>query len=234
MKVSDVMTHRAISVTSEVTVSQAAHLMLHTHISGLPVVGSKGELIGIVTEGDFLRRAELGTAKRHSRWLGLFIAPGKLAEEFQRSHGRKVSEIMTSKVHSVSESTPLSDAVELMEKHRIKRLPVVRDGQLVGMLTRANLLQALVGQAKTGKSEAAADWAIRDQILAELRKERWAPLYGITATVRAGVVDLNGTILDERERGALIVAVENVPGVKLVRDHVALIEPTSGMLVYQP
>jgi CBS domain-containing protein len=214
MKVADVMTHRVISVTAEVTVSQAARLMLEARISGLPVVDELGQLVGIISEGDLVRRAELGTATRRRGWLDLFVSPGKLAEEFQRSHGRKVSEIMKSEVHTVSEETPLIDAVELMESRRVKRLPVVRDGKPVGMLTRSNLMQAFLAQSTTGKTAYAADWAIRDQILAELREQRWAPLYGIDVIVRGGIAHLHGTILDDRQRGALIVAVENVPGVQ--------------------
>jgi CBS domain-containing protein len=234
MKVADVMTHRVISVTVEVTVSQAARLMLEARISGLPVVDELGQLVGIISEGDLVRRAELGTATRRRGWLDLFVSPGKLAEEFQRSHGRKVSEIMKSEVHTVSEETPLIDAVELMESRRVKRLPVVRDGKPVGMLTRSNLMQAFLAQSTTGKTAYAADWAIRDQILAELREQRWAPLYGIDVIVRGGIAHLHGTILDDRQRGALIVAVENVPGVKKVHDHLAFIDPGSGMFVYQP
>lgn len=234
MKVADVMTHRVISVTPDATVSQAARLMLEARISGLPVVDPHGQLVGIVTEGDLVRRVELGTAKRRRRWLDLFVSPGKLAEEFQQSHGRKVSEIMKSEVQTVLEDTPLSDAVELMESHHVKRLPVVRDGRPVGMLTRSNLMQGLLAQTKTGKASYAADWAIREQIIAELRKQRWAPMYGVDVTVRGGIAHLHGTILDERERGALIVAVENIPGVREVHDHLALIDPASGMFIYQP
>jgi CBS domain-containing protein len=234
MKVADVMTNRVISVTPNVTVAEAARLMLQAGISGLPVVDELGSIVGIVTEGDFLRRAEAGTAKRHSRWLEFFMSPGKLAQEYARSHGRKVSEIMTPDPLCVTEETPLSDAVELMEKHRVKRLPVIRGKKAVGMLSRANLLRVLAGSDRAAKSPASADWAIRDQILAEFRRQPWAPVFGLDVKVRNGSVDLYGTILDERERKALIVAVENVPGVKEVRDHVALIEPTSGMLVYQP
>lgn len=234
MKVADVMTHRVISVTPDATVNQAAGLMLEARISGLPVVDGSGQLVGIVTEGDLVRRAELGTARRRPRWLELFVSPGKLAEEFQQSHGRKVWEIMKSKVFTVTEDAPLADAVETMERHRVKRLPVVRDGRPVGMLTRSNLLQGLLAQSKTGKAPYSADWSIRERILAELRKERWAPLYGIDVTVRGGIAHLHGTILDERARGALVVAVENVPGVSEVHDHLALMEPISGMFVYQP
>jgi CBS domain-containing protein len=234
MKVSDVMTHRVISVTPEVSIVEAARLMLAAKISGLAVVDYSGNLVGIVTEGDFLRRAETGTTRRRPRWLEFVTSPGKLAEEYTRSHGRKVSEIMTAEPQSVTEQTSLGEAVELMERHRIKRLPVLRDGRPVGMVSRANLLRGLVGSGHAEKPTFAADWAIRDQILAELKKQPWAPIYAIDVKVRNGSVDLYGTILDERERKALVVVAENTPGVKQVRDHIALIEPRLGMLVYQP
>jgi CBS domain-containing protein len=234
MKVADVMTYRVISVTPEVATVEAARLMLQAKISGLPVVDYSGNLVGIVTEGDFLRRAETGTTKRRARWLEFITSPGKLAEEYSHAHGRKVSEIMTPDPYTVTEETSLSEAVEIMERHRVKRLPVLRAGKPVGMISRANLMHGLVDAAPPTKSSAAADWAIRDQILAELRKQPWSPIYAIDVKVRNGSVDVYGTIFDERERNALIVAMENVPGVKLVRDHIALIEPTSGTLIYQP
>jgi CBS domain-containing protein len=234
MKVADVMTYRVISVTPEVSVLEAARLMLQAKISGLPVVTYSGDLVGIVTEGDFLRRGETGTAKRRPRWLEFFTSPGKLAEEYTRSHGNKVSEIMTPNPQTVTEDTSLKDAVELMERHHVKRLPVLRDGKPIGMVSRANLLRGLIGLAHSAKPAEAADWAIRDQFMAELKRQPWAPVYAIDVSVRAGIVDLRGTILDERERKALIVAAENIPGVKEVRDHVALIEPRSGMLIYKP
>jgi CBS domain-containing protein len=233
LKVAEVMTHRVIAVTPDVSIVEAANLMLQAKVSGLPVVDDSGKLAGIVTEGDFLRRAELGTAKRRPRWLEFVTSSGKLAEEFVRAHGRKVSKIMTPDPHTVTEDTPLADAVDLMERQRIKRLPVLRDGKPVGMVTRANLLRGLIASAQPEDLQQ-TDRTIRNQILGELKKQPWAPVYAIDVRVRKGVVDLHGTILDERERNALIVVAENTPGVKEVRDHIALIEPRSGMLVYQP
>ena len=134
MKAKDVMTSPVISVGPDDAVSQAARIMLQRHISGLPVIDQKGGLVGIVTEGDFLRRAETGTQRRRPRWLEYLIGPGRLADEYTRAHGRKVSEIMTADPLTVSEDTPLDEIVRLMEKRQIKRLPVVRDQQVVGIL----------------------------------------------------------------------------------------------------
>lgn len=234
MKVSTIMTRNVISVTADTTIFQASKLMMEAKISCLPVVDFEGNLIGIVTETDFIRRAELGTERRRSRWLELITSPGKMAEEFTRSHGRRIGEIMTAPVHAVTEDALLVDAVNLMERHNIKRLPVVRDGKPIGMLTPTNLLTGIVCQAHSGRPEGAADWAIREQVLRELKKQPWASVYAIDVTVREGVVHLSGTILDERERKALIVAAENVPGVVGVHDHVVFIEPRTGIVIYNP
>ena len=225
----DVMTPRVISIEADAPVMQAVRLMLQNRISGLPVVGPKGELAGIVTEGDFLRRGEIGTRRRRSRWLEFMIGPGRLADEYVQACGRKVDQVMTHDPVTITEDTPLDQAVDLMERHRIKRLPVVRDGRLVGIVTRANLMHALVSLATQPKAPPGDDAAIRSQILAECERESWAPMSNVV--VRNGVVELWGVITDERERQARIVAAENVPGVKAVHDRLVWIEPMSGFVI---
>jgi CBS domain-containing protein len=229
MKAHDVMTWGAITVEPEGSVARAVRLMLQNNISGLPVVDDKNRLVGIVTEGDFLRRGELGTQRQRPRWLEFVVGPGRLAAEYVQSSGQKVREIMTPEPKTITPETPLDEVVRLMERHRIKRLPVVQDGKLVGIVSRANLLHALASVAREVKAAAGDDAAIRDRIMAECAKQRWAP--HVNVVVRAGVVELWGVITDERERQAFIVVAENVPGVKAVRDHLAWIEPTSGMVV---
>ena len=229
MKAHDVMTWGTITVEPDASVARAVRLMLQNKISGLPVIDSDGHLLGMVTEGDFLRRGELGTERRRPRWLEFLVGPGRLAAEYVQSSGRKVSEIMTSEVQTITPETPLDEVVRLMERHRIKRLPVVQDGKLVGIVSRANLLHALASVAREVKSTAPDDATIREQIMAECAKQPWAP--HVNVVVRDGVAELWGVITDERERQAFIVAAENVPGVKAVRDHLAWIEPTSGMIV---
>lgn len=150
--------------------------MLQNRISGLPVVGPKGELIGMVTEGgDFLRRGEIGTQRHRSRWLEFLIGPGRLADEYVHTRGQKVEEVMTREPVTVTEDTPLDEVVRLMERHRIRRLPVVREGALVGIVTRANIMHGLVSLAAETKAPAGDDAAIRAQILAESGKQPWAP-----------------------------------------------------------
>jgi CBS domain-containing protein len=231
MKAKDVMTRDLVSVTPDATVLQAARLMLQHHISGLPVVDASGKLVGILSEGDFLRRRETATARRRSRWLEFLMGPGKIASEYTHSHGSKVGEVMTSEVRSVGEDTDLEQIVELMEKHRIKRVPVLRDGKLAGIVTRSNLLHAMVSMARTAPPAAQTDDAIREQLLAELKKQEWAPIAMTNVVVRNGIVELWGAIVDERQRAALKVAAENIAGVKAVKDHLVWIEPTSGMIL---
>lgn len=234
MKAAHIMSRTVLSVQPETTILQAANLMLLHEISGLPVVDSDGHIVGIVTEGDFLRRAETGTRRKRSRWVEFFMGPGRLAEDYVRSTSRRVEDVMTHPVHTIDEDTPLSDVVELMECHRIKRLPVLRDRKVVGIVSRANLLRALASLAREIKSAPADDEAIRERLLTELNQESWAPIGMIDIIVRNGTVELWGTILDERKRRALVLAAENVHGVKAVRDHLVSVEPVSGMTFGPP
>jgi CBS domain-containing protein len=234
MKVKDVMTSPVISVEPDASIWQAVRTMLQRHISGLPVIDKDGRLVGIVSEGDFLRRAETGTQRRRPHWLEFLIGPGRLADEYTRTHGRKVSDIMTGDPLTVTEETPLEEVVRTMEKRRIKRLPVVRGNEVVGIVTRANLVHALVGVARELTPTTASDAAIRARLLSELAKEPWAPVALIDVVARNGVVELFGTITEERQRQALIAAAENIPGVKAVHDHLGWVDVMSGMMLYQP
>jgi len=224
----DVMTRNVFTVTANAPAMQAARLMLEHRISGLPVVAANGALVGIVTEGDFLRRGELGTQRRRPRWLEFLIGPGRLAAEYVRACGRKVEDIMTADPCTIGYWTPLDEVVQLMEQRRIKRVPVVTDGRLVGIVSRANLLQALASLARDQKATPTNDAVIREQVFAELGKRSWAPLGMINVIVCDGIVEIWGSIMDDRERRAIVVAAENVAGVKVVRDHLVLIEPMSG------
>ena len=231
MKAKDVMTSPVVSIELDASIWQAVRIMLQRHISGLPVIDQKGALVGIVTEGDFLRRAETGTQRRRPRWLEYLIGPGRLADEYTRSHGRKVSEIMTADPLTITEDTPLDEIVRLMEKRQIKRLPVVREQHVVGIVSRANLVHALASVARDIRPTLPSDQAIRDRILAELASQSWAPIALVDVHVRDGVVELWGMITDERERKAIVVAAENAPGVKAVNDHLAWVDAISAMVL---
>ena len=229
MKAHDVMTWGAITVGPDESVTCAVQLMLQNKISGLPVVDDEGEFVGIVTEGDFLRRGELGTQRQRPRWLEFLLGPGRLAAEYVQASGQKVAQVMTREAKTITPETPIEEVVRLMERHRVKRLPVVQGGKLVGIVSRADLLHALGSVARDLKPAAGDDAAIREQIIAECAKQRWAP--HINVVVRDGVVGLWGVITDDRARDAFMVAAENVPGVKGVHDHLAWIEPMSGMVL---
>jgi CBS-domain-containing membrane protein len=228
MKAGNVMTRRVMSVGPDDSVVRAVRMMLQNHISGLPVVEPTGELVGIVTEGDFLRRTEIDTQHHGPRWIEFLLGPGRLATDYVRASGRKVSEVMTRDLKTISADTPLEEVVSLMERHHVKRLPVVENGKLIGIVSRANLLHALASIATDVPERPHDDQTIRERLLTELEGQPWAPR--INVVVKDGIVELWGTITDERERAAFVVAAENVPGVKAVRDHLAWVEPMSGLV----
>ena len=227
MQVRDVMTRKVISIAAGQTVLEAVRTMLQNRISGLPVVDAGGNLVGIVTEGDFLRRGEIGTERRRPKWLEFLLGPGRLASEYVHATGRKVEDVMTGDPATVAEDDSLETVVELMERKRIKRLPVMRNGKMVGIVSRANLMHALVSLARDSHAPAGGDSAIRDRILAAFAEQPWAPQ--VNVVVKNGVAELWGTITDERERQACVVAAENAAGVKKVHDHLVWVEPMSGM-----
>jgi CBS domain-containing protein len=234
MKAMDVMTRDVVSIEPDASVLQAVRLMLQHKISGLPVVDAAGNLQGILTEGDFLRRAETGTERKRSRFVEFLLGPGRLAEDYTRTSGRRVNEVMTPDVYTVTEDAPLEQVVHLMERHRIKRLPVVRGGKVVGIITRANLVRAVASLALAEHPVAASDETIRAQLIAELKKRPWAPVGLMDVVVKDGVVKLSGALTDERQRQAIRIAAENIPGVKKVEDHLIWIEPNSGVIVEAP
>ena len=179
----------------------------------------KGKLVGILTEGDLLRRPEIGTERGRSRWLDALFGPGDAANAYVRSHSRKVQDVMTRDPVAVEEIAPLDEVVHLLERRNIKRLPVVRAGKVVGITSRANLIRALAGLHRVGRALERTDSAIRNRIFAQISKQDWAYSAFVDVTVRKGVVDLWGTITDLEQREALRVLAENTPGVKKIEDH---------------
>lgn len=229
MKASDLMTTQVATIRPDASIAEAIRIMLQKRISGLPVVNAAGTLVGIVTEGDFLRRSELATQRHRPRWLEFLTGPHRLADEYVHAHARKVEDVMTAEVATVTQDTGVDVIVQLMEKHRIKRLPVLRDGKVVGIVSRANLLHALAPLA-TKSSPAldhslANDTLIRNRILAEIDKQKWAPRALVEIAVTDSVVHLRGIVLDEKDRQALRVLAENVPGVESVEDHLEFVPP---------
>jgi CBS domain-containing protein len=228
MRAHQIMTRQVVTVGPDTTIVEAAATMLQNHISGLPVVDASGKLVGIVSEGDFIRRAEIGTQRKNGRWLKFLLGSGSAAGDFVRERGRKVGEVMTKEPFTVTEDTSLEDIVDLMEKNNVKRLPVTRGDRIVGIVSRSNLLQAVADLAREVPDPTADDDHIRDRIIATIEKADWMP-FGLNVIVHNGVVHLNGVITEERSRKAAIVAAETVAGVREVHDHLCWVEPMSGM-----
>lgn len=233
MRAHQIMTKDVITVTPHTAIEEAAKIMLETHISGLPVMDDAGRLVGIVSESDFLRRGEIGTGRKRPAWLQFFMGPGKAASEFIHERGRKVEDIMTKDPITVGEETPLQDLVGLMEKHDIKRLPVMSGKTLKGIVTRSNLLQAVASMAHEIPDPTADDDHIRDRIARAVNGTDWRPI-GFEATVRNGTVHLHGIITTDEARQATIVAAENTAGVKKVHDHLCFVDTWSGFYVESP
>jgi CBS domain-containing protein len=224
MRADQIMTPQVITVGPDTSIVEAATTMLKHHISGLPVVNAAGNLIGIISEGDFIRRAEIGTQRKPGRWLKLLVGPDKSAADFVHEHGRKVGEIMTPDPHTISEQTPLEEIVHIMGASNINRLPVLRGDQIVGIVTRSNLLQAVVDLARDIPEPTADDDQIRTSIIAAIGNASWSPCR-LSVIVRHGVVSLGGIVSSGHARQAAIVAAENVSGVKRVLDRIS-IEPS--------
>ncbi|RWC26638.1 MAG: CBS domain-containing protein [Mesorhizobium sp.] len=231
MQANAIMTTPVIGVSPSASVADAAALMLANKISGLPVIRSDGELMGIVSEGDFLRRRELGTERKRPRWLEFMISSGKAAEEYVLANARRIDEVMSDSVVTVSPTTSLSAVVDLMTRHDFKRIPVVAEGKVVGIITRSDLVRALVDVWSSSSSNSASDDEIRQKIVSELSAQKWGRADMVGVAVENGAVELSGAIFDERERQAAIVAAENVPGVRAVKDNLVCAGPVSVLLV---
>jgi len=225
MRAVDVMTTDVITVDPDTTVRALATLLAERGISGAPVVDSSGRLVGVISEGDLLHRAEIGTARRHrvrrrSWWLDDFASD--LAREYIKSHGRTVKDIMTRDVVTVSEDTELAEVAALLEAKRIKRVPVMREGKVVGIISRANIVRA-VGATKGAPPREGEDddRSIRARLLAELGREEWAKVWPEDVIVRDGVVHF-WISEDEppEKRQALRIAAETITGVRSVEEHV--------------
>jgi CBS domain-containing protein len=229
MFVSDLMQKNPITVEPETTLADAARIMLANHLSGLPVVTAAGKLTGIVTEGDLLRRAELGTAGTYANWLKMFLIPSAGADDYIKTHGRLVAEVMTEGLITVTPKTKLADAAELMVKRHIKRIPVLENNHLAGMISRTDLLGNLARKLIDIAHHKPTDLEISDHINTTLDTEPWAPRTGIHVTVQQGIVTLAGIVMNDADRRAVNVIAENAPGVSQVNDNLIYVDPGSGM-----
>jgi CBS domain-containing protein len=215
----DVMVRDVVTVHPDIDVADAIKLLSEHDISALPVVDEAGNLIGMLSEADLIHRAEIGTEKHRPWWLEAVTGATTLAEEFAKSHGKKVGEVMTDGVITVTEETPLSEIAALFERKRIKRVPVVKDGKLVGIVSRSNLIQALASVIGMVDEHNDTDRKIRLELLARLKDQPWTGFGDRNITVGNRVVHLWGLVGSEAERKALFALAESVPGVSRVSDE---------------
>ncbi|MHC2465237.1 CBS domain-containing protein [Bradyrhizobium embrapense] len=221
MHVREIMSRNVITIDADASVIDAIKTMLSHHISGLPVVDRDGALIGLLSDGDFVRRVEVGTEKRRGRWLAMLAGTSQVALDFARQHGRKVSQIMSPNPITIEEDTPLEQVVQLMESHGVTRFPVMRDKKLVGMVTRTDFMTA-IASLRLDLSSSGNDDQIGASVIAALAHAPWRPA-ALNVSVRDGVVSLRGNIRSDNARKAATVAVENVAGVKRVDDQLVKI-----------
>jgi CBS domain-containing protein len=233
MRAHQIMTRSVVTVAPDATILEAANIMLRQHVSGLPVVDAAGKLVGIVSEGDFIRRSEIGTQRKRGRWLKFLLGAGSAATDYVHAYGRKISDVMTSEPLTVTENAMLEEIVTLMETNGVKRLPVMNGDKLVGIVSRANLLQAVASLAREIPDPTADDDHIRSRVIAAIEKNDWSP-FGLNIIVRDGIVHLSGVITEERSRQAAMVAAQNVAGVQKVHDHLCWVDTMSGMYVESP
>lgn len=227
MQAQDVMVRGVISVGPDMPVQAAAHAIVSNGISALLVMDINAKLVGIVSEGDLIRRVETGTERRRSRWIEMFVSNETLAREFVKSHARRVADVMTTEVVTAAPDTPLREIANLMEKHGIKRIPIVEEDKVVGIVTRANLLQALAS-AGGNTDQAESDRVLRQRIIDSMKDMPWAsrPFNVVVSERRA---DLWGFVFSEGEKAAVRVAAESTPGVDSVEDHLRVLPYVSGI-----
>jgi CBS domain-containing protein len=226
----DVMTSPVLTVTPNMDVRETAKRLLDNRISALPVVDDAGKLVGIVSEGDLMRRAESGTERRPSWWLSLLTEPDERTRSYVKSHSRRISDVMTTPVVTVEENTPLETIAETLEKNRIKRVPVVREGQLVGIVSRADLLHGLI--AGRGASAPSADdrtikAAVIDNLAAAGISRRL-----INIVVSGGNVNIWGVAETQEELDAIRVAAEQASGAKSVACNIDVLPATARAVLW--
>jgi CBS domain-containing protein len=234
MQASDVMSRVVITVDEQAPIAEALRLMLGKAISGLPVVDCNNQLVGIITEGDLLRRAELATERHLAWWKNLLFGPWYSAQEYVRTHARTVGSVMTRETLCIAEDTPLSMVVRMMEQGHVKRLPVTKNGKVIGMVSRRDVLQplsTLVGDPLTGT---ASDASILQQIEQDLAAQPWSPRRNISVIVKDGVVALSGTVSGFEQREALQVLIADIAGVRKIQDQLLVVNPYLDTAILSP
>jgi len=219
MNASDVMVRDVVTVGPEDDVSKAVQLLVDHDISALPVVDGDRRVVGILSEADLLHREKIGTVKHRPWWIEAVTPPSALAEDYAKSHGRKVAELMSSDVISATKDASLAELANILEKNRIKRVPILEDGRLVGIVSRSNLIQALASTPPAPENDHIADRGIRAAILARLEEQSWTDFGERNVAVSNGVVHLWGLVGSPEEHKALLALAESTPGVRTVSDE---------------
>lgn len=233
MRVEEIMTAKLISVDEGASLLDALKMMVAQRVSALIVIDATGAPVGVLSEGDLMRRAEFGAEKRRPRWLEFLIGGGKAARDYALSHGRRVEELMTRGVISVEAGAEVGEAVDLMLEKRVRRLLVTRGGEPAGVVSRSDLVRALM-RALPDAGEPRPDADLKAAIESEFARHAWVPFDAVRVSVQDGVATLEGAVTEDAVRGGLKVLAENVAGVKAVRDQLAWIEPNSGFYVPPP
>lgn len=228
MKANEIMSRNVATVAPETPISEIAALMVEKHVSGVPVVGDNGNLLGMVSQSDLLHRAEVGTERKHKWWFRVFADSNALAREFVKTHGHRAHDIMTRHIVSVREDAELRDVADILDKHRIKRVPVVADGKLVGIITRGDLVRAL-SLVQIAKADKKVDNASLHKALQErMQKQPWINKTYVNLTANDGVVELWGFVDSAEQHRALRLLVEETDGVKKVEDKLKVGVPYRG------
>lgn len=221
MRANQMMSRQVITISVDAAIVDAIKAMLKHGVGALPVVDQTGDLVGILSRSDFLRRAEIGTERKRGRLLTFLAGPDRVAYDFKREHGRKVGEIMTANPVTVTEDTPIEEIARIMESRRVGRLPVMKGDKIVGIVTHSDLLPVIARLVLDAQSVAQDDEKVRSAVVAAIEHAPWAPS-GLNVSVSDGVVSLKGFSMSENERQAAVVAAEDVPGVKRVENRVSV------------
>jgi CBS domain-containing protein len=212
MQVKDIMTRDVITVTGQTPVEEVAKLLLARHVSAVPVVDDSGAVVGLVSEGDLMRRVADPEKQRRSWWLELFADPHSDVSDYIKTHGRTAADVMTQDVLTVSEGTPVSDVARILETNHIKRVPVLTDGKLVGIVSRSNLLQALALAPPTKPAAGDEDRVLRERILQKLAEVPGIQVSLVNVIVSDGKASVWGTVDSKFKQEAVRLAVESVVG----------------------